>query len=178
MTEAPHDKTEQALEAVRVPRDSTDDYTAQMAARRLDFARKVSGVALEHVAHYSIEPAVLHGNIENFFGVAQVPIGLAGPLRVHGEHAQGDFYVPLATTKSALVASVNRGMRLLDACGGVKATVVAESMQRAPVFVFEDALQAKQFGVSAKTGQFQVGVTSQLWRRLIAGTAAGGVSGA
>ena len=49
--------------------------------------------------------------IENFLGVAQVPIGLAGPLLINGEHAQGDFYVPLATAEGTLVASYSRGMR-------------------------------------------------------------------
>ena len=75
-----------------------------------------------------------------------MPIGVAGPLRINGEHAQGDFFVPLATTEGALVASYNRGMRLLTECGGVKTTIVERSMQRAPVFVFEDAASARAFG--------------------------------
>jgi Hydroxymethylglutaryl-coenzyme A reductase len=73
---------------------------------------------------------VLDGNIENFIGVAQVPVGIAGPLLVDGEHARGTFYVPLATTEGALVASYSRGMKLLYAAGGVRTTVVAEAMQR------------------------------------------------
>ena len=105
-----------------------------------------TGVALHHVGQYSLDPAALPGNIENFLGVAQVPIGLAGPLRINGEHAQGDFYIPLATTEGTLVASYNRGMRLLTACGGVRTTVVDDPMQRAPVFVFDDALEARTFG--------------------------------
>ena len=68
--------------------------------------------SLEHVGSYSLDPATLPGNIENFFGVAQVPIGLAGPLLVNGEHAQGEFFVPLATTEGTLVASYSRGMKL------------------------------------------------------------------
>ena len=68
------------------------------------------------------------------------------PIRILGEHAQGDFYVPLATTEGTLVASYNRGMRLLTECGGVKATVVEDRMQRAPVFLFPDAQQARDFG--------------------------------
>ena len=78
--------------------------------------------------------------------MAQVPIGIAGPLLIHGEHAQGEFYVPLATTEGSLVSSYNRGMRLLTECGGVKTTVVDDAMQRAPVFIFGDALQAREFG--------------------------------
>jgi len=130
----------------KVPRDSVDDYTAAMAQRRRDFVRERTGTALAHVGRYSLDPATLPGNIENFVGAAQVPIGLAGPLHIRGEHAQGDFYVPLATTEGTLVASYNRGMRLLNECGGVKTTVVEQYMQRSPVFMFDDALVARDFG--------------------------------
>lgn len=130
----------------KVPRDAADDYTEAMAQRRRDFVREHCGTELRHLAHYSIDPGSLHSNTENFFGVAQVPIGLAGPLRMCGEHARGDFYVPLATTEGTLVASYNRGMRLLAECGGVKTTVVGEYMQRSPAFLFDDALAARDFG--------------------------------
>lgn len=137
---------EAACERARVPRDDNNDYTHVMAASRRDFVREQTGADLSHVAQYSFDPSILPGNIENFLGVAQVPIGLAGPLRIQGEHAQGDFYVPLATIEGTLVASYNRGMRLLTESGGVKATVVEECMQRAPVFIFPDAVQAREFG--------------------------------
>ncbi len=52
----------------------------------------------------------------------------------------------MATTEGTLVASYNRGMRLLTDCGGVRTTVVADLMQRAPVFVLPDALQARALG--------------------------------
>ena len=106
-----------------VPRDKINDYTIENAARRRDFIRERTGADLSHLASYSFDPAILQGNIENFIGVAQVPIGVAGPLRINGEHARGDFFIPLATTEGTLVASYNRGMRLLTACGGVKTTV-------------------------------------------------------
>jgi len=69
--------------------------------------------------------------------VAQVPIGLAGPLKVNGEHAVGEFLIPLATTEGTLVASYSRGMKVLNLAGGVTCTVLADAMQRAPVFVFD-----------------------------------------
>ena len=136
----------QPLQRLPIPRDRHDDHTAAAAAHRRDFIAGQTGTALEHVGHYSLDPATLPGNIENFTGVAQVPLGIAGPLRINGEHAQGDFYVPLATTEGTLVASYNRGMRLLTECGGVKTAVVQEAMQRSPVFEFEDALQSREFG--------------------------------
>ena len=129
-----------------IPRDPDNDYTPEMAERRAEFLREKTGTTLNHVRRASFDPAVLPGNIENFIGVAQVPIGLAGPLRINGEHAQGDFYVPLATTEGTLVASYSRGMRVLSECGGVTATVVKRSMQRAPVFMFGTAREARDFG--------------------------------
>src|SRR5918912_1519097 len=130
----------------RIPRSTENDYTREQAAARRRFAKEMTGADLHHVGQYSLDPSILPGNIENFTGVAQVPIGIAGPLLVHGEHAQGEFYVPLATTEGTLVASYNRGMRLLTESGGVRATVVEDNMQRAPVFIFEDAHQAREFG--------------------------------
>jgi hydroxymethylglutaryl-CoA reductase (NADPH) len=83
--------------------------------------------------------------VESFVGVAQVPVGLAGPLTIHGEHAKGEFLVPMATTEGTLVASYNRGMKVLNLSGGVTCTVADDQMQRAPVFIFESAREARDF---------------------------------
>jgi hydroxymethylglutaryl-CoA reductase (NADPH) len=132
--------------ATKIPRSKENDYTAGMAAERRRFVTERTGTSLGHVGSFSFDPQVLPGNVENFMGVAQVPIGLAGPLRIDGEHAKGDFFVPLATSEGTLVASYNRGMRLLSESGGVKTTVVEQFMQRSPVFILEDALKAREFG--------------------------------
>src|SRR3954454_2445592 len=132
-------------ERVPVPRDKENDYTRDAAAARQEFVRDRTGADLEHVSAYSFDPGVLSGNVEQFVGVAQVPIGLAGPLLVNGEHAQGEFYVPLATAEGTLVASYNRGMRLLYEAGGVTTTIMADHMQRAPAFLFENARGARAF---------------------------------
>src|SRR4051794_26571372 len=100
-------------ERARIPRDSAQDYTSEMAQKRRAFVKEQTGTELSHVGKFSLDPSVLPGNIENFTGVAQVPIGIAGPLRIDGEHAQGDFFIPMATTEGTLVASYNRGMRLI-----------------------------------------------------------------
>ena len=146
-TTAPHAATPAAPAVPRqeVPRLACD-YTTAAARRRMAFLREVTGVRPEHIGRYSFDPAVCAGNIENFVGVAQVPIGIAGPLLVDGEHARGIFYVPLATTEGTLVASYNRGMKLLYAAGGVRTTVTADAMQRAPVFGFDGAREARAFG--------------------------------
>ena len=145
----------------RIPRDGDNDYTEKMAQQRRDFAAANTASSLEHIAHYSIDPATTAGNIENFIGVAQVPMGLVGPLRVNGEHASGDFYVPMATSEGTLIASYNRGAQLLRESGGATVTVVDDAMQRAPVFIFDDARQAREFGVWVEQNFEQIAEQAQ-----------------
>ncbi|MBP6664981.1 MAG: hydroxymethylglutaryl-CoA reductase [Chitinophagales bacterium] len=137
--------SDEAEHLVRIPRDKDDDYSEAIIARRQRFIEDYSGIKLQHISKYSFDPHTTQGNIEHFVGVAQVPIGLAGPLRINGEHAIGDFIIPLATAEGTLVASYNRGIKLLNLCGGPKCTVMRDAMQRAPVFVFEDARGARDF---------------------------------
>src|SRR3954447_3275447 len=130
----------------KIPRDRENDYAHEAVERRREFLRDATGCSLEHVSRHSFDPELTAGNVEQFVGVAQIPIGIAGPVLVNGEHAQGHFYVPRATAEGTLVASYNRGMKLVREAGGVTTTVVDDVMQRAPAFVFEDARQARDFG--------------------------------
>ena len=140
----------------QVPRDSTDDYSEEIIRTRQAFIREQTGAELNHIASYSFDPHVTQGNIEHFTGVAQVPLGFAGPILVKGEHAQGEFYVPLACSEGTLVASYNRGMKVLHRSGGVKCAVVGDNMQRAPVFVLEDAASARRFSEWIKESNEQI----------------------
>ena len=130
----------------RIPRDGDNDYSREMASQRATFVAAMTGTKLDAVSSYTIDPESTRGNIENFTGTVQVPLGIAGPLTIVGEHAKGDFYIPLATSEGTLVASYSRGMRVISECGGVRTTVVKDSMQRAPVFMFDNALEAREFG--------------------------------
>ena len=69
---------------------------------------RLNSLPLNHVSACSFDPSEVAGNIENFIGVAQVPLGLAGPLLVDGEHAKGEFYVPMATAGGTPVAGARR----------------------------------------------------------------------
>ncbi|MEM9293935.1 MAG: hydroxymethylglutaryl-CoA reductase [Acidobacteriota bacterium] len=139
------DGLEEQVKRTTVPLDKDDNYSEEVIAKRQRFVEEFSGTKLEHTPHYSFDARVTQGNIENFSGVAQVPLGFAGPLNINGEHAQGEFVIPLATAEGTLVASYNRGMKVLNLSGGVKCTVVADCMQRAPVFVFDSAREARDF---------------------------------
>ncbi|GAB3313740.1 hydroxymethylglutaryl-CoA reductase [Haliea atlantica] len=129
----------------RIPRDNQNDYGHDIIARRQEFIEAETGARLDHTRRYSFDPQDMSGNIENLFGVVQVPVGLAGPLLVDGEHAQGEFYVPMATIEGTMLASYNRGMKVIRESGGVRTTVCGEAMQRAPCFVFRDAREARDF---------------------------------
>ena len=72
----------------KIPRSSDNDYTQEMSRTRREFIARETGTQLNHLGHYSIPPESLSGNIENFAGVAQVPIGFAGPMLVNGELPQ------------------------------------------------------------------------------------------
>ena len=137
--------SEEVQDDSRIPRDVHDDYGEKIIKARQKYFEQFTGGKIDHVGKYSVDPKSLQGNIENFIGVAQVPIGLAGPMIINGEYAKGEFMVPLATTEGTLVASYNRGMKLMNMNGGVKSTVIDDAMQRAPVFVFEDARGARDF---------------------------------
>tara|TARA_R110000823_G_scaffold210224_13_gene340567 strand:- start:25360 stop:26550 length:1191 start_codon:yes stop_codon:yes gene_type:complete len=131
----------------KIPRSNDNDYSPEIIRERQAFISETTGAQLQHTRQYSFDPADMSGNIENLFGVAQIPIGLAGPLLVNGEHAQGEFYVPMATIEGTMLASYNRGMRVIRESGGVTTTVAGEAMQRAPVFVFPSAREARDFGL-------------------------------
>lgn len=75
-------------------------------------------------------------NIENMIGTVKVPVGLIGPMRVNGLHAQGDFLVPLATTEAALVASYGRGAEVTALAGGISAALTYDGVLRTPAFRF------------------------------------------
>ncbi|GHD27546.1 hydroxymethylglutaryl-CoA reductase [Parahalioglobus pacificus] len=130
--------------SANIPR-SPDDYSSEIIAERQSFIEENTPARLDHTRQYSFDPEAMSGNIENLFGVAQIPIGIAGPLLIDGEHATGEFFVPMATVEGTMLASYNRGMKVIRESGGVITTVSAESMQRAPVFVFRNARDARDF---------------------------------
>ena len=89
--------------------------------------------------------ATLRGNIEGFIGMTRIPTGLMGPLRINGAEAKGDYYVPMATTEGALVASYHRGASILSRAGGVTSICLVEGVQRSPSFNFESFTEVGLF---------------------------------
>ncbi|HOI61470.1 MAG TPA: hydroxymethylglutaryl-CoA reductase (NADPH) [Methanoculleus sp.] len=121
---------------------------AEAVRVRRAFIEGETHTALTGVGSFSIDiDRVVKANIENMIGTVQVPLGVAGPLRVKGEYATGSYYLPLATTEGALVASVNRGCSLITRAGGADVRIMRDGMTRAPVFAARDVGHAH--GVAA-----------------------------
>ena len=104
----------------------------------------------------------LKGNIENFIGYTQVPLGIAGPLLINGDYARGSYMIPLATTEGALVASYSRGMKAAQLAGGIDTICVNDQLQRVPYFEFISAKAARDFGdwIKQQESKFQQLVSS------------------
>ena len=101
--------------------------------------------ALPNIGTFSIDvDRVVKRNCENMIGVVQVPVGAAGPLLVKGEYAAGEFWLPLATTEGALIASVNRGCSAITKAGGAEVRILHDGMTRAPVFAADSIVHAKE----------------------------------
>lgn len=113
--------------------ESICENVDEAVAVRRKFIEEISNSQLKHLANYSLDMGeAVKRNIENPIGTIQIPIGVAGPLKINGNHANGEFFVPLATTEGALVASVNRGASTITVSGGVNTHLIDDKMTRAP----------------------------------------------
>jgi hydroxymethylglutaryl-CoA reductase (NADPH) len=122
--------------------DHADADTAAAARRR--YVEGETGVDLSTVGEYAFPAAAADTNVENMMGAVGVPMGVAGPLPVDGEHADEEYLLPLSTTEGAFVASVNRGCSAIAAAGGATARVTGREMTRAPAFKVDDVGEAAE----------------------------------
>lgn len=122
-------------------------YSAKGQEMRLNYLKEKTGLEFPYISGTETfsNPAQLEGNIENYIGMTQVPTGVIGPLMVNGTAAKGDFYVPLATSEGALVASYNRGAKACRLGGGITSVCLIEGVQRSPLFRFESIMQVGRF---------------------------------
>jgi len=112
---------------------------------RREFIEQETSARLDNIGIFSIDiERVVKRNCENMIGTVQVPVGVAGPMLINGGYAQGSYYLPLATTEGALIASVNRGCSAITKAGGAEVRVLHDGMTRAPVFAADSVGHAAQ----------------------------------
>lgn len=123
------------------------NWSAKAHQERIDFIEQATGLQFPHLTGFKKFEDVesLKGNIENYIGMSLLPTGIVGPVRVNGSAANGDYYVPMATTEGALIASYNRGARAMAESGGVTALCLVEKVQRTPAFKFRTIAEAGSF---------------------------------
>lgn len=124
-----------------------DHHSEKGQKKRLAYLEERSNKAFPTMANNEgiDDLGILQGNIENFIGFSKIPTGVAGPLLINGTEASGQYFVPLATTEGALVASYNRGCKAASLAGGIRSICITESVQRSPIFKFESLVELGQF---------------------------------
>lgn len=124
-------------------------YSKQGQEDRLAFIQSNRQLELPYLSGEKVfdDHSSLKGNIENYVGMTQLPTGVFGPLVVNGTHASGGYYIPLATSEGALIASYSRGAKACKDSGAIVAACLMEGVQRCPVFKFDDLLELGKFVV-------------------------------
>ena len=128
----------QSVNVKRIPNGSSDPYSNKSIEERQSWLEKISEKEYVHIKNNVFDPVQLPGNIENYIGAVQVPVGIAGPLLIKGSYVNGYVPLPVATTEGALVSSITRGAVVCSLAGGIKTFVTGQIMVRAPVFFCED----------------------------------------
>jgi hydroxymethylglutaryl-CoA reductase (NADPH) len=123
---------------------------AEATKERIRFLEHIKGIDLKGISLGGLDPATCRPNIENMIGSVQLPLGIAGPVKIKGEYAKGDFYLPLATTEGALVASVNRGTSAINKAGGADTVVLEDNQARSILMVADSLEKVKGFSLWVK----------------------------
>lgn len=126
---------------------SKDHHNIEGQEKRLEYFKNKYSHNFDSISNNSgiNDLSILKGHIENFIGFSKIPTGIAGPLLINGTEASGQFFIPLATTEGALVASYNRGCKAGTLAGGIRSICLTESVQRSPLFKFKNIIELGQF---------------------------------
>ncbi|MBI4097824.1 MAG: hydroxymethylglutaryl-CoA reductase, partial [Candidatus Levybacteria bacterium] len=136
--------------------------------RRIALEKQLK-IKLPHIANFSLDEVVASSrNCENMIGAGQIPIGIAGPLLTKSSKLKAQsYYIPLATTEGALVASVNRGCKAISLSGGASTYSFRVGQTRGPVFAVKSLDEQKKLyqwikGNEAKLAKASEGTSKHL----------------
>ncbi len=120
------------------------DYNS--ALKRREALEKELNLELPHLGEFTLDESIASSrNCENMIGAAQVPIGIAGPLLTKNSKLKAEsYYIPLATTEGALIASVNRGCKAITESGGANSYAYRVGQTRGPVFEVKSLEEQKK----------------------------------
>ncbi len=75
---------------------------------------RVHHVKLAWIPSCRIDPIFANKNIENTIGTIQLPLGFVGAVNINGNHATGDFVVPMATASFGTMPTISCRSRLIS----------------------------------------------------------------
>ena len=118
-------------------------YANEDTDKRLDWLRDKIG--FNYDTDLSTTPEDLKGIIENHIGFMKIPMAVAGPLKIEGKYANGEYYVPICTLEGTLALSMTRGMIATHRCDGIRVSHIKQELSRAPVFTFDNLNKSADF---------------------------------
>ena len=119
-----------------------EDVAEKLRLKALELKLKISCSSL---FSSTLNPNICRANIENMIGSVQIPIGIAGPVKIKGQFAKGDFYLPLGTTEGTLTASVNRGCSIINKSGGAEVVLLQSNQKRSLLFKTDSIFKVSKF---------------------------------
>ena len=118
-------------------------YLAEDTEDRLKWLKETTG--FDYNVNLENQPDELKGIIENHIGFMKIPMAVAGPLKIDGKYANGEFYVPICTLEGTLALSMTRGMIATHRSEGIRVSHIKQELSRAPVFIFDDLRKSAEF---------------------------------
>ncbi len=118
--------------------------TSTATNMRLDFL-ETKNINTSVISQSRLEFQDIRGNIESYIGSTEIPLGIVGPLLFNDNGKQELTYCPAGTLEGALIASMNRGAKVISKSNGFSAEVKWQKMTRSPMFIFQDEAEAQRF---------------------------------
>lgn len=109
---------------------------------RLAFLQ-AQGIAIDVIAQSQLDISSIQNNIESYIGSTEIPVGIVGPMSFNNNGKSELVYAPIGTLEGALVASMNRGAKVVSRSGGFQANVAWQKMVRTPMLLLKDARYAQ-----------------------------------
>ena len=121
------------------------DYSLERIQQRIEFLETFRNKKIKYLNNFKEKPLNYMGNIENLIGVTQVPTGIIGPVKIKGDYAKGDFYVPLATTEGAIISTYHYGANVVNKTEGISTKVLSNNIHISPAFEINNLSDAIYF---------------------------------
>jgi len=127
---------------------------------RLDYLASLE-VETNFISDSKLNIYDINNNIESYIGSTEIPLGIVGPLLFNDNGNQEYVYCAAGTLEGALVASMNRGARVISKSNGFSAQIKWQKMIRTPMFIFDVEDEASAFNKFIETNFLEIKLVSE-----------------